>query len=185
MENIKFEITAKDIQKYLNKYQKYYKYCEALFIKYLKDNQGTLTEEMLEILLKDNDKFAYNIELPSFNPYPTTIQNLDLSGICHILMPTINLYSCSKNNVFTSYNLYANLCIIAEKLNVPLIEPWKVLESTIENYQICGKIQKMDRVKLTFKMGRDQSRSELMIYSQFYDEDKVKKIRKIVREEFK
>lgn len=183
MKNIKFEITEQDIRKYIEKYKNYYRYCEPLFIKYLKDNRFNLTEEMFEIITEGKLLFYNNGELSSFNSFPNTVQNLDLSGICHILIPTIRYYDRNISSVSIG-RIYDDLDKVSETLNVPMNNSWETLESTIDDYIICDKIQKNDEM-ITFKLGREHSRKELITYSHFYNESKVMKIRKLIREGIK
>ena len=178
MENLKLEISEQQIRDYLKKYQNYYKDCGTLFVKYLKDNTNNPTEEMIEILTEGKITINNSGEISSFNPIPTYIEKLDLSGICHILIPTIKYYG---ESIITIDQLYWNLENAAEKLSVSINHPLDVVISTIDDYQICEKVKLEDQI-LKIKMSRESCRRELFVYQNFYDKDKVKQIRKIVRE---
>lgn len=189
MENIKFEITEKDIKKYLNSHKEEYKNREALFIKYLKEHSFGLTRETVQMLL---DKQEVSLDLKkllsntstNFSSFGTrpfcmiAIQNLDLSGICHILIPTMKYYNINK---FSINQLYVNLERIAEKLVVPINYPMDVISDTLDNYEISGKIEIVNQL-VNIKMSRENCKRELLIYEDYYDESKVKRIRKLIRE---
>lgn len=178
MENIKIEITEQYIKDYLEKYKNYYKNCGPLFVKYLKDNRNNFTEEMFEILTKGKIDLDNKDELTSFNPMPSTIENLDLSGICHILIPTMKYYG---NNIITVDQLYGNLEYVADELLIKIDHPLDIVESTLNDYEICGKV-KTENQTVKIKMNREHCTGELSVYETFYGRTKVKKIRKIIRE---
>ncbi|MDD6223538.1 MAG: hypothetical protein PUB18_00870 [bacterium] len=192
MQNIKFEITEEDIKKYLEENKETYQYCEALFVKYLRENQFNLTKEMLEILFIKSSRMGVDPEeinrmssigLSSFHqesPYMNSIQNLDLSGICHILIPTIRYYK--KGNVFNMNYLLSHLEMASRDLRLSCYHPMQIVKDTLDDYRVCNKVEVED---LTFKikMSKEQSRGEILIYQDFYDETKVKKIRKMIRDD--
>lgn len=191
MENIRFEITEEDIKKYLKEHKDDYKYREALFIKYLKENKNSLIKETIQILFERNgiELVEKQIDINTFNNLPSfnnkslcsnNIRNLDLSGICHILIPAIRYYDWDRPGVPVG-RIYSDLDMVARNLNVHIGRPWEVLESTLDNYQICEKVEVKDGI-VNFKMGREHSRRELVFYQDYYDEDKVKRIRKIIRD---
>lgn len=195
MENIKFEITEQDIKEYLMRHitDENIKYREAMFVKYMKE--GLVTTEAMEILMwKYNNKVvkptgiymdvinspSYKMfhEFPNFNKYLSEIKNLDLSGICHILIPTLKYYRQSEVN---SANLYRNLDIIANTLLVPIVNNSDVIESTLDDYRICEKVEIEGNI-IKIKMSKEHCNRKLEIYQDYYDETKVKKIIKIVKE---
>lgn len=178
MKNLTIEISEQQIKDYLKKYENYYKDCGPLFVKYLKDNINNPTEEMIEILTGGKININNSGEIPSFNKIPTHIQNLDLSGICHILIPTIKYYG---ESIITIDQLYWNLENIAEQFSVSINHPLDIVMSTIDNYEICEKVKLEEKI-LKIKMSKDNCRKELFIYENFYDENQIRKIRKIVRE---
>lgn len=182
MENIKFEITEKQIKDYLKRYKEYYKYCGPLFVKYMKDTKLTLTYEMANMLGLVSGRCVSSSlvnELPKFDPKPSIVNNLDLSGICHILIPTMKYYN--QENIHINY-LYANLAIVSDNLLVPMDHPVEIISSTLDDYKVCEKIETND-MRIKIKMSREHCRKELLVYQDYYGEDKVKKIRKIIREE--
>lgn len=191
MENITFEITREDIKNYLNEHKENYKYCEAMFIKYLKENQFRLTRETFQMIMKKHngvlpmDRYESEMSgyysLPCFNGRNSMIQNLDLSGICHILIPTMKYYG---DKTFTMNHLSVNLCSLANLLLVPVVNQTEVVESTLDDYELCGKIEK-DGKMITVKMGKDHCRKELLAYEDFYYDCKIKRIRKEIRENTK
>lgn len=187
MKKIKFELTEEDIRAYLKQHHDYYKNCEAMFIKYLKDNKHNLTKEMLQILFeKENGIYVSkrNIcigethNLLQFEAKPSVVEKIDLSGICHILIPTIKYYGQSEIHL---NHLYTKLDIVSQKLTVPMTNPSEVLESTIDDYLVCDRIE-IDDKDIRIKMGREHCKNELSSYEDFYGEDKVKRIKKLVKE---
>ena len=58
----------------------------------------------------------------------------------------------------------------------------QIVKDTLDDYRVCNKVEVED---LTFKikMSKEQSRGEILIYQDFYDETKVKKIRKMIRDD--
>ena len=100
MENIKFEITEQDVKQYLKRHKndEAIKYKEAMFVKYMREHQE-ITKESLEILMQkynwvtdridglyfydDYDRMR-SIPFKTFDSYLDDINNLDISGICHI-----------------------------------------------------------------------------------------------------
>lgn len=197
MQDITLKIKEENIVKYLEKHKSYYRHYEPLFIKYLKDNYERLTEETLEILTDGKVFFENKGELPSFDPRPSNIQNLDFSGICHILIPTIRYYDSERNTISTS-RLYGNASTIALKVGVamlstfevidgvytpPINNAWDIVENTVDDYRICKKISyNKESDIVVFKMTRGHAERELSIYADFYGIDKVKQIGKIIRE---
>lgn len=181
MENIKLEVTEQNIQKYLNKYKEYYKYREALFVKYLRENKNNVTEEMIEILTNGKIRIENNGELPIFDPMPSDITNLDLSGICHILIPATRYYDWDRP-VMYKYSLNGILGIVAKEFDVPYKGYFDVINDTIDNYSACRKLVLEEDEYIRFKMSRETARHELIAYADFYGVDQIKKIRKIVRE---
>ena len=181
MKNLKLEITEQDIQRYLKKYKEYYKYRETMFIKYLKDNKNNITEEMIEILTEGRVKIDNSGELPIFDPMPSNVNNLDLSGICHILIPATRYYDWDRP-VSHKYALNGILGIIATNLEVPTGNYFEPIDDTVEDYGICRKITIEENEYIRFKLSRENARKELLAYEDFYGEDKVKQIRKMVRE---
>lgn len=180
MENIKFEISEEDIKRYLEKNKVKYKYKEALFIKYLKENRFNLTKEMLEMLLMKNGIIdSKMIDIDYYNSFNTKSfkYDLNLTDICHILIPTMKYYDQKE---FHINKLYVNLDIASDRLLVPMTNPMDVIESTLDNYRICDKVELDDEI-IKVKMGKEHCRNELLVYQEFYDEDKVKKIKKLVK----
>lgn len=187
MENIKFEITEEDIKKYLFEHKGSYKFSEALFLKYLKENR--ITKESLQMLIdKYNHTFIDKEDINIYSNYFNKIscfdsklcvyENLDLSGICHILIPTIRYYG--KKDIHFNY-LYTNLDVVSAKLSVPMDKPVEVIESTLDDYRICEKVV-TDGDIISITMSRKQCQGELLVYQDYFLDDKVKKIRKTVRE---
>lgn len=95
MGSIELEITKEDIKEYLSKHQedKNIKYREAMFVKYMKE-QGIFTKEAYEILGGRYPSIVDNStkQIGEFSSY-LKLQNLDVSGICHVLIPTLREYS--------------------------------------------------------------------------------------------
>ena len=96
MESINFKITESDVIDYLKRHENI-KYKEALFVQYIREQQK-VTKESMEILMRKYNDEVVNptginnpscklfCEFPSFDSHLNNIKNLDISGICHILM---------------------------------------------------------------------------------------------------
>ena len=179
MININLEITEKDIKKYLKDNKENYRYYEPLFIKYLKDNKDKLPREIISIMISELAKVNDNDELCDFNL--ETVHNLDLSGICHILIPATRYYDYDRQMI-SIVGLNDPLKIIANEFQIPLENQIDVINEAVDNYRICGKVEIVFDDFLKFKMSREYARNELSLYQEYYDKDKVKLIRKIVKE---
>jgi len=177
--DINFEITEEDIKKYLKKNKQFYKYYEPLFIKYLKENKDELSKEIAKILISELTKLNNSDELCSFDS--KNIHNLDLSGICHILISATRYYDWDRPVMHIGC-LNGPLGIIAHELEIPFKDSFEVINEAVDNYRICGKIEIEDNVFMRFKMSREHARNELIAYQDYYGIDKVKLIRKIVKE---
>ena len=198
MKNIKFEINEQDIREYLKKHRNdvAIKYREAMFVKYMREHQE-ITCESLEILMQKyhwEDKKINGIyhrdelgilksePLLDFSYYLDGITNLDISGICHILIPTIGYYDIVDKN----FSSMTNEVIKELEINDSNFD--EALRMAIDNYCVGGLINiyreehfgfTLERINL---MKKNRCRKELMEYSHIYGEDKVKQIRKIIRE---
>lgn len=198
MENIKFEITEPDIREYLKKHRndEAIKYREAMFVKYMREHQE-ITCESLEILMqkynfeddridgiyhRDNYGILKSESLINFSSYLDGINNLDISGICHILIPTLGYYDTASKN----FSLITNE--IAKELEINGRNFDEALRTAIDNYCVSDLINiyreehfsfTLERISL---MKKNRCRKELMEYSHIYGEDNVKQIRKIIRE---
>ena len=198
MENIKFEITEQDIREYLKKHKndEAIKYREAMFVKYIRERQ-VITCESLEILMqkynfeddridgiyhRDNYGILKSESLINFSSYLDGINNLDISGICHILIPTLGYYDTASKN----FSLITNE--IAKELEINGRNFDEALRTAIDNYCVSDLINIYDEEHFGFTLERislmkkNRCRKELMEYSQIYGEDNVKQIRKIIKE---
>lgn len=198
MENIKCEITEQDIREYLKKHKndEAIKYREAMFVKYIRERQ-VITCESLEILMqkynfeddridgiyhRDNYGILKSESLINFSSYLDGINNLDISGICHILIPTLGYYDTASKN----FSLITNE--IAKELEINGRNFDEALRNAIDNYCVSDLINiyreehfgfTLERINL---MKKNRCRKELMEYSHIYGEDNVKQIRKIIKE---
>ena len=180
MKKINFEITENDVKHYLKQHKndEDFMYREAMFIKYLKE-ETIIKKETLEMLMekynfdniiidgthyyKNNGTIVHQ-SLSTFSNYLFGINNLDISGICHILIPTMKYYG--------SEDLHINsLCVSLENiLDKLLLSPnysLEVIESTLDDYRICEKIKTSD-FEIKIKMGKEHCRKELQEYSYIY-----------------
>lgn len=180
MEKFTLEISEGKIRKYLKKYKNYYKYYEPLFIQYLKENKNNLTDEILEILTDGKIKFDNNGQLPCFDTSPSNIKNLDITGIYHILVPAIRYYYPDRKRI-NIYSIDNKATKVANEFELELNTNQDELKSVLNNYEICKNIN-LNRGIVTFNIGREYSRKQLMAYETFYGEKEVKKVRKIIRE---
>lgn len=198
MENIKCEITEQDIREYLKKHKndETIKYREAMFVKYIRERQ-VITCESLEILMqkynfeddridgiyhRDNYGILKSESLINFSSYLDGINDLDISGICHILIPTIGYYDTASKN----FSLITNE--IAKELEINGRNFDEALRNAIDNYCVSDLMNiyyekhfgfTLERISL---MKKNRCRKELMEYSHIYGEDNVKQIRKIIKE---
>lgn len=206
MENIKFEITEKDIKEYLKEHKddEDIKYKEAMFIKYIKE-QEILTKEKIEMLMKkynlenvsisgiydyDNHGILKRQSLQTFTSYLDGINNLDISGVCHILIPTLGFYDEYRSDYQLIGVPYIGLNALSIKLIGTIPEDIKVqLTSAIEDYYTVGKIDKIHNhnhsTLINIRMGKEHCRKELQEYEEIYGEEPVKIIRKSIRERMK
>lgn len=198
MENIKCEITEQDIREYLKKHKndETIKYREAMFVKYIRERQ-VITCESLEILMqkynfeddridgiyhRDNYGILKSESLINFGSYLDGINNLDISGICHILIPTLGYYDTASKN----FSLITNE--IAKELEINGRNFDEALRTAIDNYCVSDLINIYDEEHFGFTLERislmkkNRCRKELMEYSHIYGEDNVKQIRKIIKE---
>ena len=208
MENIKFEITEQDIEEYLKKHKEdeTIKYREAMFVRYMREHQKP-TQEALEILMKkynlrdnridgvyfyDDSDRVRSIPLKTFDSYLDDITNLDISGICHILIPTLGYYKKIEGYKQIQAPYYGLNYISKELLNTVPEDIDKQLKLALEDYCAVNKVdyrinyisKYSYKLLYSIKMGREHCRHELEEYSYIYGEDKVKQIRKIIRERF-
>lgn len=206
MENIKFEITEEDIKKYLKQHKddESIKYREALFVKYMRENRN-LIKESLEMMIKKDKNIICEItainmtlkeppyylsyHLTNFDNYLNKIKNVDLSGICHILIPTLGYYG---NYQYVYRQIGANYPVLKEISNelinkVPTTDELEQqVELALDDYYFVGKIDKdkgaQQHTTVQIYMSVDHCRKELEKYSLIYGNEPVKVIRKSIRE---
>lgn len=196
MENVKFEIKPSDIQEYLKQHKEdeFIKYREAMFVKYMKES-NIITQESLEILMKKYNWDERMIEgtysvydergyirqlLPSFHSYLDNISNLDISGICHIMIPMLSYYNIDKSR---SFSLYAELGDLVRKMEFEHNESINYIEKdTYENYVIAYSrdiFRFFEGTHIYFS--QEKSRKIIQEYASIYGEEPVKQIRKIIK----
>ena len=214
MEEIKFEINEQDIREYLKKHRndEAIKYREAMFVKYMREHQE-MTCESLEILMKKynlgdkkingiyhGDEFGilkseplsdFRYYLDDFS-YSDDITYIDVSGICHILIPAVGYYQNIKGYRFIEnpcYKLHYGLGDLSMKLlNTVPKDINDQLALALDDYCTLGKVEYTytnighSGYVYSIRMGKDTCRHELEEYSHIYGEEPVKQIRKIMRE---
>ena len=208
MEEIKFEINEQDIREYLKKHRndEAIKYREAMFVKYMREHQE-MTKESLEILMKkyncvtnkadgiyfydDYDRMR-SLPFKTFDSYLDGITNLDVSGMCRILIPTVGYYENIKGYRFIEnpcYKLHDGLGDLSMKLlNTVPKDINDQLALALDDYCVTGKVEYTytnighSGYVYSIRMGKDTCRHELEEYSYIYGEEPVKQIRKIMRE---
>ena len=198
MENIGFNITEYDIREYLKKHKNdvAIKYKEAMFVKYMREHQE-ITQESLEILMekynwqdsvvngiyyRDSNGILKSEALSDFNSYLDGITNLDISGICYIMVPVLSYYSGYKYHI---YNWYKELSNVSRKLEFDI--NYEQMQSTIRNMKGDYLIAFDDRHiyqdnDVYFRFSKNESKNMIESYSHIYGEDNVKQIRKVIRE---
>lgn len=199
MQEMNFKITKQDIIDYLDQYKENetIKNREAMFVKYMKESH-VITREFLEILMKkynwddrridgtysiyDGRGYSRQEELSTFTDYLLNIKNLDVSGICHIMIPCIKYYDHSDFR----HNVYWNrVNDIAKVLEIEVNAQSDILLDTIDDYTIAGQIadfRNYYRGYSRITMSKDKSRKLIERYSCIYGEEPVKQIRKLIRE---
>ena len=201
MQDINFKITKQDIVEYLSKHknEEAIKNREAMFVKYMKES-NMITQESLEILMRkynlDNRRIegTYSIydgrgyskqeELSTFTDYLIGIENLDISGICHVMIPILSYYN--EREWYQNFRCHQTLFSICKQLNI--IASFEVGDDAItdmkENYLLGFGHDYVYREEQDtyFKFSKDKSRKLLERYSQIYGEEPVKQIRRIIRE---
>ena len=198
MENIGFNITEYDIREYLKKHKNdvAIKYKEAMFVKYMREHQE-ITQESLEILMekynwqdsvvngiyyRDSNGILKSEALSDFNSYLDGITNLDISGICYIMVPVLSYYSDYKYHI---YNWYKELSNVSRKLEFDI--NYEQMQSAIRNMKDDYLIAFDDRHiyqdnDVYFRFSKNESKNMIESYSHIHGEDNVKQIRKIIRE---
>lgn len=195
MKDITFKITEKEIQRYLENHKDLVLNKEALFVRYIKENAELSIEALNMLTMKYNyvdiqsdfDHLEENEILSSsfinFEEYLKK-QKLDLTGVCHIIIPSIGLYS--SNRVLFPFQETFTLHAIATKLGIGINENINnILSTTVENYTMTGQITEFNDVITSysyFKMGREKCRKILLEEENIYGKENVQKIRKLVRE---
>ena len=107
---------------------------------------------------------------------------MDISGICHILIPTLGYYDTASKN----FSLITNE--IAKELEINGRNFDEALRTAIDNYCVSDLINTYYEEHFGFTLERiilmkkNRCRKELMEYSHIYGEDNVKQIRKIIKE---
>lgn len=147
-----YEITEEDIKEYFksHKTDSNIKHREVMFIKYMRENED-ISKENLQILLSkynledptvNNIGFSKMLEtyLPSFPTYLSSIKKLDLSGICHIMIPATRFYgNVTKFKIIRTEKLL-------DELKIPYIgnEIYDTYLDAIHNYLISNQLAKVD-----------------------------------------
>ncbi len=196
MDKIVLEITEQDIKKYIGSHSddKNLEYRKELLIKYLKESE-TLTRESYEILM--GKIFPDQLEesqiptiLPSFEDYTSSIRNLDMSGICHILIPSLGcLEKVKQGKLFEWKPLEISVQKLVEAgreckcRRTTTKDLTKMLEDTLDIYQMVGDVsikEKMDSSFLvSFPKPFETYRGILGSYEKVYGEGSVQKVRRI------
>ena len=189
MENINFCITKEDIQYYLQTHQEFVLHKEALFVRYLREMEQ-ISLEVLDIL---GDKYNgcsishQNMNLIDFKKY-LHFQELDMSGICHIMISALGFFYGEKNFSYTDFNTswYYPLTEQFQFGNMELEEERnKVLMNVIENYMIAGQIEKyrmLGREYYTIVTSTFDCSQQLVQYEDIYGSMNVWKVKKFVKE---
>lgn len=204
---INFEITEQDIKEYLKRHKEdeNIKYREAMFVKYMREQEG-ITCESLEILTKKynwedrviNGTYQYDHlgilkqeSLPNFNSYLNGIHNLDISGICHIMVPIAAYYYPYKYYARMNPHPKQMLSLLVNKMNIVDEDTndnhlYSVTYDTIDNYSVTFKNKVCrDSYGIFISLSQEKSRRMIQEYSSIYGEEPVKQIRKIIRERMK
>lgn len=211
METVKFEITEEDVKKYLKNHKNdvNIKHKEAMFVKYIRENRN-FSQEMLEIFMKKDIKPYGSLEkriefinldksncLETFEHY-LKIENLNLSGICHILIPTLGYYDfCRTSHSFVTKdsislnNLYDKIWDINPHLEFGTSKQLANFESEINlavnDYRIADKIENHFLYKtyidnqIRVNMSKENCIEELKAYKEIYGDTAVELIREHVK----
>lgn len=185
MQEMNFKITEQDISDYLIRHKNDYeiKNKEAMFVKYMKES-NIITQESLEILMKkynfDDRGYSKQERLSTFTDYLLNIKKLDISGICHIMIPVLTYYKPGKYHcVLNDLNTIINEMDFKHNQDIRDIK-----NSTMENYAIAYNWDFFYGANSCYHLKFSKGKSKRLIesYSQIYGEEPVKQIRKIIKE---
>ena len=197
MENINFEISEKDIAEYLEKHRldEDIKYKEAMFVKYMKECRVITKESMRIIVQKYNNivldvdglSYMWNAEtlfqpLPEFSDYLKNINNLDISGMCHILIPTMKYYGQDNMGRIARYLDLQDVFGLSVSENSLLDE----IVLATDDYSIANQITKIpDENGVCINkivLSREDSIRQLIEYESIYGKEAVNQISQYVKE---
>lgn len=185
MEKIGFEITDNDIIHYIRNNNDIVRFKEAMFVKYLKENKNTLTKESLEILLEkynnDYSKVLYE-PLMDFKTYLNGINNLDVSGICHILIPAIKYYDSRGISLFEVEPILKQ-ATLKFGIYVSGDYPVSVILDTLDDYSRAfeGRVCHLITGYTYISLSKEWCKNELLSYGEIYGKDNVKTIKKVCK----
>ena len=134
------------------------------------------------IYYRDSNGILKSEALSDFNSYLDGITNLDISGICHIMVPILSYYSSYKYHVYMWYKELSNVCRKLE-FDTNYERKQSAIKNMKDNYLIAFDDRHIyQESEIYFRFSKDESRKMIESYSHIYGEEPVKQIRKIVRE---
>ena len=187
MNEINYSITGEDIREYLKKHKEdeNIRYQEAMFVKYMRETES-FSKEAIEILLAkyntgDNryQDIGFNkmmdAFLPTFNSYLSSIKNLDVSGVCHMIIPAIRFYG-NRTSLKAIH-----IKPVLEALKVESMgDEDDILLDTMENYKICNQLRTIDN-HYEITMNEPRANRELEKYKDIYGSMPILRMEKVIK----
>ena len=195
MTEIHLVVDLNDIAEYIKNHRKdeNIKYREALFIKYMKENYFQAKETLPMLIYKYNllilpmnqlksvmDSINFSLtKEKSFEEYASSVQNLDVSGICDILIPTLKLYKV-YGGYYQNYENAAKKVIEELKISDSSdIAP--VLANAMQNYVLVDQLELISQAFYRIKVGKSHCYEMIKAYEDIYGKDKVDEVRKVIK----
>ena len=168
------------------------KYREALFVKYIRDN-FKYSKEAFNMVINRYNILTYplaNLEIElqhlhdamtrqmSFKNYISSINKLDISGICYMMFPIMKLYKID-GSYFEGYEKL--LEILVADFNISNTDQLKQeLIDTMQNYQLLRQVKREELLPnyfFTIKLDKNRCLKMIDAYQQIYGQETVTKIK--------
>lgn len=201
-ETVKLGINLNDIAEHIKSHRedKNIKYLEVLFMQYMKENYFQAKETLPMLIYKYNllilpmDQLKSTMDSihssltkeKSFEDYLSSVQNLDVSGICDILFPTLKLHGV-EGSFYQGYEQVVKQVIEELKISdSDDIAP--ILDNAILNYVLVNQLEEIaflekdiSSIFYKIKVGKNHCYGMLHAYEDIYGKDKVDEVRKVIQ----